>query len=197
MTETQEQEKPQFSPAGRGEILAWASYDIANSSYATVVATAVYNAYFVKVVAGNIVGRGPSFGTVLLTTMIMVSSIIIVLSAPVIGTICDATASKKRFLFITTFVCIFATAALYFVNPGDYLKGMILMIIATSAFGTGEDLIAAFLPELAHKNDMGRISSIGWAAGYVGGLFTLASCLAFISYEQHLGLKAPQFVPIT
>ena len=157
MTDTEkldEKKTAEFAPVKRSEILAWASYDIANSTYAAVVATAVYNAYFVDVVAAHVPGAPPGFGTELLTAVISVSSLLVVFTAPVIGTICDATASKKKWLFFSTFACIFATAGLGCLKPGQYIESMLMMIAANAAFFTGENLIAAFLPELAHKQDM-------------------------------------------
>jgi UMF1 family MFS transporter len=197
MDDQKEPQQSKFPPAKRGEILAWASYDVANSTYATVVATAVYNAHFVNVIAANLPGRGPAFPSMMLELMIAVSSAVIVISAPVIGTICDATASKKKMLFWSTAVCIVTTAALSFIRPGHYLVGMIVMGIANIAFWTGEDLIASFLPELAHKDDMGRISAIGWAAGYVGSLFSLAACAAYMVWAQKHGETTAQYVPKT
>jgi len=197
MDDQNELQQPKYPPAKRGEILAWASYDVANSTYATVVATAVYNAYFVNVIAANIPGRGPAFPSMLLELMIAVSAALIVISAPVIGTICDAKASKKKILFWSTAVCIVATAALSLVRPGQYVIGMIVMGVANVAFWTGEDLIAAFLPEIAHKDDMGRISAIGWAAGYIGSLFSLAACFAYMYWAQNQGQKIEEFVPKT
>jgi UMF1 family MFS transporter len=98
MTEQLEREPKKVEPARFGEILAWACYDIANAAYATVAATAVYNAYFVSTIAANIPGKAASFATILLTIVICVSSLVIVVSAPILGTICDATGSKKKFL---------------------------------------------------------------------------------------------------
>ncbi len=182
--------------APRKEILAWASYDIANSTYGTVVATAVYNAYFANVIAGPSSGLEKGVGTLLLTVVICISSLAIVLTAPIVGTISDATASKKRMLFYSTFTCVAATACLSFFGPGAVIPAMVTLTIANIAFGTGEDLIAAFLPELATKKDMGRISSIGWAAGYVGGLLSLGICLAYVSWALRQGQTSTEFVPI-
>lgn len=182
--------------ATRGEICAWAMYDVANATYGTVVATAVYNAYFVNVIAGRAQGIGTGTGTLLLTVVICISSLAIVFSAPVIGTIADATASKKKMLLISTLICIAATASLSAIGPGGYIAAMIVLIIANTAFGTCEDLVAAFLPELASREDMGRISAFGWAAGYVGGLISLGSCLAYVKWAQSQGHSAVQFVPV-
>ncbi len=182
--------------AGRGEICAWAMYDVANATYGTVVATAVYNAYFVNVIAGRAPGIGSGIGTSLLTMVICISSLAIVFTAPVIGTIADATASKKKLLLFSTLICIAATASLSLVGPGAYIAAMIILIIANTAFGTCEDLVAAFLPELATREDMGRISAFGWAAGYVGGLISLGTCLGYVKWAQTQGQTSVQFVPV-
>src|SRR5579883_3354924 len=96
-----------FAPAGRGEILAWAAYDIANATYGTVVATAIYNAYFVETICGTAKGFAATNGGFLLTLVIATSAAVIVLTAPVIGTIGDATAGKKKLLIASTVLCIF------------------------------------------------------------------------------------------
>jgi UMF1 family MFS transporter len=64
-------------------------------------------------------------------------------------------------------------------------------------FGVGENVIAAFLPELAESEAMGRVSGWGWSFGYIGGLIALGICLWFITKEQDLGETAAHFVPIT
>jgi UMF1 family MFS transporter len=198
MTQSREIEpvatQQQIQPPGKKEILAWASYDIANATYATVIATAVYNAYYVKEIAGRVMSHASA--TFWLTSVISISSILIVLSAPIVGTIADATASKKKLLAISTWICIIATACLSLVTPGHYVAGAIILTIACVAFGTGEDLIAAFLPELASKEKMGRISALGWAAGYIGGLISLGGCMAYVLHAQKLGQVATDYVPV-
>lgn len=186
---------PRF--ASKGEIVAWAMYDVANSTYTTIVSTAVYNAYFVKVIAASLGGSGSNaLPTLLLSAVVCVSSFLVVLTAPVIGTIGDATAKKKLLLFLATALCVLSTAGLGLAGPGDYVAAMILLAIANTAFGTGEDLIAAFLPELAPKEKLGRISAYGWSAGYIGGLLSLAIALLYVKWAQSNGQTSQQFVPI-
>jgi UMF1 family MFS transporter len=180
----------------RGEICAWASYDIANSTYGTIVATAVYNAYFISVVAGRTPGIDHGLATLLLTFVISAASLLVVATAPVIGAIADATASKKRLLLCSTGICVVATASLSLAGPGMVSLAIPILLIATVAFGTGEDLIAAFLPELASKNDMGKISAFGWAAGYIGGILSLGTCFAYMQKSQAIGQTATHFVPV-
>jgi MFS transporter, UMF1 family len=85
---------------------------------------------------------------------------------------------------------------LAWVGPGQYIAGMILLIIANTAFGTGEDFVASFLPEIAHSEEMGRISALGWGFGYIGGLLCLGACVAFVSWASGHGMKNTEYVPI-
>ncbi|MBX9693051.1 MAG: MFS transporter [Cyanobacteria bacterium] len=187
----------EFPPAGRGEIFAWAAYDIANATYGTVVATAIYNAYFVNTICGKTPGVGSGQGTVLLTLVICVSASVIVLTAPIIGTIADATASKKRILLVSTILCILFTFSLAFIPQNGVIWAMLALGTANVFFGTGEDLIASFLPELTTQEHMGRVSSIGWAAGYVGSLLALGLCGIYIGWAQGAGQQATTYVPNT
>jgi MFS transporter, UMF1 family len=181
--------------ATRGEICAWAAYDIANSTYGTIVSTAVYNAYFISEVAGGIAGMERGLATLILTLIISGASLLIVLTAPVIGAIADATASKKVLLFYATGLCVIATATLSLPGPGMFFFATPVLLTATVAFGTAEDLIAAFLPELASKDDLGKISALGWAAGYIGGMFSLGACFTYIQWAQAQGQFSSQYVP--
>ena len=182
--------------APRKEILAWAMYDFANSGYTTVVFTAIFNTYFVGVVAGGGPG-GTAVSTLLWTVAMAITNLFVLATAPVLGAIADQGAHKKRFLAFTTAGCILFTASLGFVGEGDVVLGMALVILASLMFASGENFIAAFLPEIAGERNMARISGYGWSLGYVGGLLVLALCLATIDAAQARGEPATEYVPIT
>jgi UMF1 family MFS transporter len=128
----------------RREVWAWAMYDFANSGYTTVVITAVFNAYFVGVVAA-----GESWGTFAWTLALSISYAVVMLTAPIVGAYADAHAAKKKLLAITTVGCVLGTALLGLVGPGDLALAFALIVLSNVFFGTGENLAAAFLPELA------------------------------------------------
>jgi len=174
------------------EVWGWAMYDFANSGYTTVVITAVFNAYFVAQVAGN-----ASWATLAWTLALAVSYAAVIVTAPVIGAYADAHAAKKRLLLATTVGCVLSTAALGAVGPGDLALGIMLIVVSNYFFSTGENLVAAFLPELAHGEAMGRVSGWGWSLGYLGGLVTLGVCLSYVTWAQGQGVPAARFVPIT
>ncbi|OFZ88818.1 MAG: MFS transporter [Betaproteobacteria bacterium RBG_16_64_18] len=174
------------------EVFGWAMYDFANSGYTTVVITAVFNAYFVTVVAG-----GRPWATFAWTLTLSVSYAAIVLSAPLVGAWADVHAAKKRLLGATTAGCVVFTALLAQVGPGDVALAVVLVAASNFFFGTGENLVAAFLPELARGSALGKVSGWGWSLGYIGGLLTLGLCLAYVTHAQGLGAPAADYVPVT
>ncbi len=174
------------------EAWAWAMYDFANSGYTTVVITAIFNAYFVAAVAGN-----APWATLAWTASLAVSYALIMVTAPLLGAYADAYAAKKRLLLITTVGCVVFTAALYFVAPGNLWLAVALIVLSNFFFGSGENLIAAFLPELARGRALGKVSGWGWSLGYVGGLVSLGTCLAYVTWAQARGDTAADFVPVT
>ena len=176
----------------RREVWSWAMFDFANSGYTTVVITTIFNAYFVSVVA-----RGQDWGTFAWTATLAVSYALIIITAPILGIYADVYAAKKRLLFFTTIGCIFFTLLLSFVGPGDLWLAIFLVILANFFFGSGENLIAAFLPEIAKSNSLGRISGWGWSLGYIGGIVSLGCSLAYVLWAQEQGQQSEQFVPVT
>ncbi len=174
------------------EVWAWAMYDFANSGYTTVVITAVFSAYFVSVVAEKAV-----WATFAWTAALSVSYALIMLTAPLVGAWADAHAAKKKLLAISTVGCVASTALLWYAGPGTLAATLVLIVISNYFFGSGENLIAAFLPELADSEAMGRVSGWGWSIGYLGGLLSLGLCLAYITWAQGQGMPASRFVPAT
>jgi UMF1 family MFS transporter len=173
----------------RRELWSWAMFDFANSGYTTVVITAVFNAYFVGVIAG-----GADWGTLAWTLVLSASYLLIMLSAPLLGAWADLRARKKSLLVASTVICVAGTAGLAWCGPGSLWLAMLLIVISNTAYGTGENVIAAFLPELAHEDAMGRLSGYGWALGYVGGLLVLGACLWWITGAAARGASTDEAV---
>jgi len=174
------------------EVFGWAMYDFANSGYTTVVITAVFNAYFVGVVAG-----GEAWGTLAWTLALGLSNLVVMLTMPALGAYADLRAAKKRLLMLTTAGCVGATAWLADVGPGDLGLAVAAIVLSNICYSYGESLTAAFLPELARREAIGRVSGWGWSFGYFGGMLTLGLSLGYVIWAQGQGMKAPQFVPVT
>ncbi len=176
----------------RREVFGWAMYDFANSGYTTVVMTAVFNAYFVGVVAD-----GADWGTLAWTLALGLSNALVMLTMPVIGAYADARAAKKKLLMISTVGCVLFTALLAEVGRGDLWLAVLAIVVSNLFYAYGEGLNAAFLPELARREAMGRVSGWGWSFGYFGGMLTLGLSLGYVLWAQGQGLPATHFVPVT
>lgn len=176
----------------RREVVGWALYDFANSGYTTVVLTAVFNAYFVSAVA-----RNADWATLAWTATLAVSNLIVMLTMPLIGAFGDQRGAKKRLLALCTGGCVLGTAALAWVQPGDIAWAMLAIIVSNACYSYGESLVAAFLPELARREAMGRVSGWGWSVGYLGGMLSLGLGLGYVLWAQARGDAASSFVPVT
>ncbi|MEO0604385.1 MAG: MFS transporter, partial [Myxococcota bacterium] len=130
--------------------------------------------------------------------VIAVSGITVALVSPPLGAVADRGGFKREFLIGASMLCIVATALLWFVGPGDIWLGIVLFLLANTAFETGLVFYNAFLPDLNRPEQMGQISGYGYALGYVGGLAALAvGLVAFVMPDALLGLEQETAVRAT
>lgn len=160
------------------EIVGWAMYDFANSSYTTVVVSFIYSAFFVAyIVPPELAHLKNTFWA----ASVAISTGLAIVLAPIIGVLCDYSGHKKRYLAWCTWVSVLATGGLFFVDPGNIALGMAFLICSNTAWMLSESFIASFLTELANRDNMGRISGIGWGIGYIGGLLSLVMIIAIVT----------------
>ena len=174
------------------ECFSWALFDAANSGYSTVVLTAVFNAYFVSVICAD-----ADWATLAWSTTVACANALSMLVMPVVGRMADLKAHKKRWLAIATLVCVVATALLAYAGPGAYVWAAVMVVVSSVGFNVGETLNSAFLPEIARRESLGKVSGWGWSLGYVGGLITLGLCLAVVTAGQSQGLGMDSLVAAT
>lgn len=172
------------------EVWGWALFDAANSGYSTVILTAVFNTYFVSVICAN-----ADWATFVWTAVVAAANILCLVLMPALSRAADIRAEKKRWCFIATLFCIIATALLTFTGPGTVAAAAFLVIVSNVGFSVGESMNSAFLPELAKKEALGRVSGWGWSLGYGGGLVTLALCLVVLQAAGALGIAQTESVP--
>ncbi len=159
----------------RTTIAAWCTYDWANSAFTTLVVTFIYSTYFVQAFADD-----PDTGTAFWSRGIVVSSILIAILSPVLGAAADRGGARRKFLIISTLVCVAATTVLAFITPDQsnaVLTALTVFVIANVAFEVGMVFYNAFLPAVVSPERIGRVSGYGWGLGYAGGLVCLVVAL--------------------
>lgn len=156
-------------PVQKREIFGWAMYDFANSSYTTVVITVIYSAFFVEHIVPESSTARDSFWSL----AIILSTLVALVLSPFVGILCDFSGRKKNYLMATTLLCSLGTVSLFWVGPGNVGLAITLLVVSNVGFMLSENFCASFLPELATKETMGKISGLGWGIGYMGGLASL------------------------
>ncbi len=156
----------------RPSIFSWALFDVANSSFTTLVITFIYSAYFVQAMSPT----GEDL-TALWTTGISISAIAIALLAPLAGAVADRGAMRKRALLLTSAICIVGTAALFWMEPGMAVQAMVIVALANICFELGSVFYNSFLPDLAPPEHIGRVSGFGWGLGYIGAIVAMVIAL--------------------
>ena len=159
----------------RGTIFSWTLFDYARTSFSVMVKTVGFALYFQAIVAGS-TGRGDFFwGLADSLSMILAAGL-----SPVLGAASDYSHKRKRFLLVFSALCITGTAALYWIEKGMILPGMLVFIASNVGFQGGYTFYDAFLPEIAPRHIYGRVSGYGFGMGYLGALSILALSYPFI-----------------
>ncbi|HCT76447.1 MAG TPA: MFS transporter, partial [Micromonosporaceae bacterium] len=192
---------PVYGESTKRERTGWYFYDWANSAFSTTL-VAVFLGPYLTAMAKQAAGCTedtkdclsatlPLFGLKagsFYPTVITVAVILNVLILPVVGAIADRSPHKRRLLAIAAYIGAAATIGMFWVKDGNYLLGGLLTIIATMAFAASIVVYQSFLPQLCNEEDRDRVSSFGWAFGYLGGGLLLAANLAaVIMLEEKYG----------
>lgn len=172
----------------RREQRGWYFYDWANSAFSTTVVTVIGGPYLTAVTrsaAGadgfvNPLGIPVSAGS-FFPYVISLSVFLQVILLPVVGAIADRSRRKKELLALFAYVGAVATMAMYLIGGSAYLFGGLLFLVANLSFGASIVVYNSFLPEIAEPEERDRVSSRGWAVGYLGGGLLLAANLALFS----------------
>lgn len=171
----------------RPELRAWAMYDWANSAMVCTIITAVFPIYFSKVACAGVAPEKASGRLAIATTIGM---IIIAALSPVLGAFADHTARKKRLLGIFLAIGLFSTGLMYFIHTGDWLLASALFILANIGANGSFVFYDALLPHVARPEEIDRVSTAGYALGYIGGGVLLALNLAWMLKPEWFGLPS-------
>jgi len=160
--------------ATKRERLAWYFYDFGNSAYAAVVTLAVFSAYY----KGTVVGGAE--GSRMWGLAVGIAMLLVAIVSPLLGAIADYSGSKKRMLFFLTAQSVIFTGLLFFVEKGDVILGLVLLVFAESGYRGAQVFYNSLLPEIATPEEISKVSGNGWAIGSLGGIVCLLLILPFI-----------------
>ena len=181
----------------RREIFGWAMYDWANSAFSTTVATTLLGVYLTGLAQGilrnengTVMSFGP-FGSVTAKSFfpfcVAVSVFLQTFFLTVLGAIADYSHLKKRLMALFCYVGVTATCLLFFITGRLYFVGGMLFIVANLCFGASVVFYNAFLPEITTEDQRDKVSSRGFALGYLGGGLLLALNLGLVIWAQSKG----------
>ncbi|MBP7474342.1 MAG: MFS transporter [Pyrinomonadaceae bacterium] len=190
----------------RREIFGWLAYDWANSAFYTTVVTVLAGPYLTALAqdhvgkAGVVLHLGP-FGSItsdnLFTSTLGASIFLQIFLLPMLGSIADFTPYKKKMMACFCYVGVVASSLLFFVSGTNYLWGCLFLLISNICFAASNVFYNSFLVDLTTEDKRDKISSYGYAAGYLGGLVMLFVNLAMINFAPSFGVDKGTAVRIS
>src|SRR5690349_8872765 len=182
----------------RREIFGWKMYDWANSAFYTTVVGALFSPYITRLAQaavgenGVVLDLGP-LGAVtaksLPTLCVSISVGAQVFLLPILGALGDYSNLKKRLMAVFCYIAVIANCLMFFITDNLYLFGGVLFIVANVCFGAALVFYNAFLPEITTEDQADKVSSRGFAYGYLGGAILLAFNLLLVLRAEHLGMS--------
>lgn len=179
------------------EIRGWAMYDWANSAFSTTVGTVFLGPYLASLAATaakvNTDGMARILGLPIapdsyLPYCVSLSVFLQVIFLPILGAIADYSHLRKKMMQVFAILGAIATIGLFFVTEPLWWLGGLLFMAANLAFGAAMVFYNSYLPDIASEDQRDRVSSYGWAMGYLGGGLLLVLNLAFYLTHEKLGV---------
>jgi UMF1 family MFS transporter len=168
----------------RRELRAWALYDWANSAFMATVLQ-VFQRFYVHTAAADF---PPEVARARFAFITSAAIITVALVGPLLGAIADRKGNKKVFLAAFLALGVVSTGAMYFIERGDYVLATVLFILGNVGATYTLTFYNALLPGIARPDEIDRVSTAGFALGYLGGGLLLAVNLFMIANPARFGL---------
>ncbi len=167
------------------KVISWALYDWANSAFAITVMSAFFP-LFLKQYWSD--GADATLTTFRLGLANSIGGIVIALLSPILGAIADQGGTRKRYLIFFAAMAIVMTGALQFAARGDWPLAIALYVLAVIGFSGSNSFYDALLVSVAGEPQLDKVSSLGFALGYLGGGLLFALNVAMVLWPARFGL---------
>ena len=189
------------TPVPARKVVAWALWDWGSAAFNAVITTFVFTRWLTseafvdasvvdaadaEVAAGTVGGPAQAaLDSVLadhsswLGWGLAAAGLLIALIAPVTGARSDDSGRRRLWLGIHTGITVAISAAMFLVTPDpgsltqNLLLGIFLLAVGNVFFELASVNYNATLSQVSTRKNVGRISGIGWGAGYIGGIVLL------------------------
>lgn len=175
------------TPSERKRVISWALYDWANSAFATTVMAGFFPAFFDKYWSAGVDADQSTFHLGIANSL---ASLVIVLTAPILGAIADAGGLRKRMMFFFMLLGACSTAALWFVQKGDWLTAAALFVLGSIGFMASNIFYDALLVNVAPAERRDSVSALGYGLGYLGGGLLFALQVAWTQFPEVFGFSS-------
>ena len=167
-------------------IFGWAMYDWANSAYTTTTLAVLMPALFTGEImpeAGfTILGRTFD-GESLFGYTVSFAAILAFLVSPVLGAVGDFSGSKLRFLRVFAYSGAALSTLFALAGPGDVWFTILLFLVVESCWAIAQVFYDSFLPHITTSDTIDRVSSLGFAFGYLGGGLQFLLALLLLQFS--------------
>jgi MFS transporter, UMF1 family len=181
------------------EVFGWKMYDWANSAFSTTIVGALFGPYLTEVTqravgeSGTVLDVGPlgaitskSFFPICVSVAVFLQIFLL----PILGAIADYSNLKKKMMALFCYIAVGATCLMFFVDGKLYWLGGILFIVSNLGFGAAIVFYNGFLNDITTEDQRDKVSSRGFAYGYLGGGLLLALNFLLVKSAPRLGLDS-------
>jgi len=179
---------------GLAGVGSWVLFDWAAQPYFTLITTFVFAPYFATRLAAD-----PVAGQALWGYATAAAGLVIAIASPPLGAIADAGGRRKPWIFVFSVVLVAASLALWYAAPGAgnaVMLALVAFAVGTIAAEFATVFTNAMMPDLVPPEKLGRLSGIGWATGYAGGLVSLVIAIGLLAADPETGRTLLGFAPL-
>ncbi|MCL4530466.1 MAG: MFS transporter [Chloroflexi bacterium] len=195
---------PEVQPANQynKRVLSWAWYDWADHAYITTTASTFFPPYFIAIAAPSFIAAGAAAtdqtaqalardtASNIFALSVSLALFVAAVLAPIIGAFADITGRRKQLLVVTTVGASVFSSLMFILTTGMWQMGLLLYFLSQVTMNFCLGFSSSLLPHVARQDDMNRVSSLGYAMGYVGGGVLLALNTALYLFSDKIGIDS-------